>query len=355
MLCVQVRTVLKKLKGRLLLQIDMGREIRMKKTLTISVAAYNVQNTIRKTLDSFCKSKYLNDMEIIVVDDGSEDATAELVKEYETQYPDSIHLISKENGGHGSTINTSIEKGSGKFFKVVDGDDWVDPVALDSLIELLQQTKADLVVNDYVEVYPDKKIPKILVNMYDEGKIYFMNELPTGQQFPMHGLTVSLSILKQLPYRISEHKFYADTEYIFFIMLVSQTVQFQKKAVYQYRLGESGQSVSPEGVYNHIEDYLFIVDRLMGIFEKESLHMDLKKSAMFRQFIIDRYNLAFSWFNILKKHDKDYLLKEFDQRMQNKYPELVYSIPLGKKRIIRWNYTAGLFALRLWRNLKKLL
>lgn len=327
----------------------------MNKILTVSVAAYNVQDTIKETLDSFTKAKYLKDMEILVIDDGSKDDTMEIVKEYEKKYPDSIHLISKKNGGHGSTINTSINQGIGKFFKVVDGDDWVDTMALDSLIELLWKTKADIVVNDYMEVYPDKRVSKILGNMYVENRIYSINELPANQQFPMHGLTVSLSMLKQLSYRMSEHKFYADTEYIFFVMLVAQNVQFQKKKVYQYRLGENGQSVSPEGVYNHIEDYLFIVDRLIGIFEKESLRMDTKKRAMFQQFIIDRYNLAFSWFNILKKHDKDYLLKEFDQKMQNKYPELVRSIPLGKKSIIRWNYTAGLFMLRLWRNLKNIM
>ena len=93
----------------------------MMKALTVSIAAYNVSGVIEKCLFSFSECKRLNEIEIIVVDDGSQDDTAAIVKEYARRYPGSIRLVSKKNGGHGSTINTSLVQATGKYFKVVDG------------------------------------------------------------------------------------------------------------------------------------------------------------------------------------------------------------------------------------------
>ena len=98
----------------------------MKKVLTIVVPAYNVEKYLKNCLDSFVDVNILNSIEILVVDDGSTDKTADIAKNYEKKYPNSFRLLSKENGGHGSTINYAIPRASGKYFKVVDGDDWVD-------------------------------------------------------------------------------------------------------------------------------------------------------------------------------------------------------------------------------------
>ena len=97
----------------------------MEKILTVSIAAYNVQNYIKKTLDSLLVGK-IDDLEILVEDDGGTDNTINIVKEYEKKYPNVVKLIHKENGGYGSTINKSIEIASGRYFKQLDGDDWYD-------------------------------------------------------------------------------------------------------------------------------------------------------------------------------------------------------------------------------------
>ena len=128
----------------------------MSKLLTISIAAYNVEKTIEKCLDSFLPCRHLSDLEILVINDGSTDHTAEIVSGYEKRYP-GIYLINKENGGHGSTINKSLSLSTGKFYKVIDGDDWVDSVELDKLCDCLESTEAELVINDYMEVYPNYK------------------------------------------------------------------------------------------------------------------------------------------------------------------------------------------------------
>ena len=98
----------------------------MNKVLTITVPSYNVEKFLENTLDSFLDERILEDLEVLIVDDGSKDRTAEIGKQYEERYPDTFRVISKENGGHGSTINRGIKEARGTYFKVVDGDDWVD-------------------------------------------------------------------------------------------------------------------------------------------------------------------------------------------------------------------------------------
>ena len=86
----------------------------MEKILTITIPSYNVEKYLQQTLDSFIDDEILNDIEVLVVDDGSKDRTATIGKAYEEKYPDTFRVISKENGGHGSTINRGIQEAKGK-------------------------------------------------------------------------------------------------------------------------------------------------------------------------------------------------------------------------------------------------
>lgn len=118
----------------------------MEKILTISIAAYNVADYIRGTLDSLICQDCMDDLEILVVDDGGRDETLQIVKEYEEKYPHSIFGIHKENGGYGSVINTSIRRATGKYFKQLDGDDWFETENLCDFVNLLRSIDADYVV-----------------------------------------------------------------------------------------------------------------------------------------------------------------------------------------------------------------
>ena len=118
----------------------------MEKILTVTVPSYNVEKFLENTLDSFVDERVLDDIEVLIVDDGSKDKTAEIGRKYEEKYPDTFRVISKENGGHGSTINRGIGEAKGKYFKVVDGDDWVDQDGFAELIQRLKTCDADYVL-----------------------------------------------------------------------------------------------------------------------------------------------------------------------------------------------------------------
>lgn len=109
----------------------------MEKILTVTIPSYNVEKYLRQTLDSFLAEEILEEIEVLIVDDGSKDGTAAIGKEYEKNYPGTFRVISKENGGHGSTINRGIQEAKGQYFKVVDGDDWVNTGDFIKLVKAL--------------------------------------------------------------------------------------------------------------------------------------------------------------------------------------------------------------------------
>ena len=124
------------------------------KLLSIAIPCYNSEKYMRKCIDSLLIGG--EDVEILIIDDGStKDRTAEIADEYEAQFPTIVRAIHKENGGHGSAVNTGIANATGLYFKVVDSDDWVKQDAyfkiLDTLRELAGGGQAlDMLISNYV-------------------------------------------------------------------------------------------------------------------------------------------------------------------------------------------------------------
>ena len=123
----------------------------MNKTITVSIAAYNVEKFMDEALSSLTCPEILDDIEIIIVNDGSKDSTADIAKRYVEKYPDSFFLIDKNNGGYGSTINASIAEASGKYFRLLDGDDWLDKEEFTKYVKALKEVDTDLVITDFVK------------------------------------------------------------------------------------------------------------------------------------------------------------------------------------------------------------
>lgn len=97
------------------------------KLLSIAVPCYNSENYMRKCIDSLLEGGEI--VEILIVDDGSSDNTAQIADEYAAAHPSIVKAIHQENGGHGAAVNTGIQNATGFYFKVVDSDDWVNKEA----------------------------------------------------------------------------------------------------------------------------------------------------------------------------------------------------------------------------------
>ena len=227
----------------------------MEKLLTISIAAYNVEKYIRQTLDScILPDKYMQSMEVLVVDDGATDNTAQIVKEYEQRFPETIRLINKENGGYGTTVNTSVRLAKGKFFKLLDGDDWFNKQGLLHLLDVLTETEADIVFNRMYKEYPDKEI--LATDTWETyiGREMNLAEVEAGIYAGMWEMTVNTKKLQANWVDLPGRTLYTDHFYIMQSLPEAQTVCFLDFPVYCYRLGYDEQSVSWVSRKKHIDE-----------------------------------------------------------------------------------------------------
>lgn len=234
------------------------------KVLTISIAAYNVEKTLGETLDSLVKvvpEGTLQKLEILVVNDGSKDSTKEVAAKYEEKYPECVALISKDNAGWGSTVNTSICFAKGKYLKLLDGDDWFQTENLPEFIDFLEKAEADIVLSPYVKRFPDREELQDAHTEISE-QISGLESLDPDIDIYMHELAVRTERLREGGANITEHCFYTDNEYAFESIKWSETVQRFKKPVYIYRLGDSEQSVGLSGILKHYKDTVSVAEKM---------------------------------------------------------------------------------------------
>lgn len=243
----------------------------MSKVLTIVVPSYNVEAYLEDTLQSFVEPGIIKDIEVLIVNDGSKDRTPEIAERFEKNYPGTFRLISKENGGHGSTINRGIEEAVGKYFKVVDGDDWVDTKDFARMVRRLKTADSDYVVTNYYKVndVTKNKTPEEFPFFRENPKCRF-DEAAGQSEIPMHALVIRTAILKEHRIHIDEHCFYVDNEYIIFPVPYVETIEYFDLFVYMYRLAVATQSVSMKGFQNHLADHVKVTKRLIDFSEEYS-------------------------------------------------------------------------------------
>ncbi len=224
----------------------------MSKVLSISVAAYNVKQFIEQCLDSFVDSGVIEDVEVIVTDDGSKDETPEIVSRYAEKYPHSIILVRQENAGPGSTVNSGIAHATGKYFRMVDGDDWVNPEDFKILVEKLKNTDSDAVINNYICV-DDKTAEqrKETVTGITANKELAFSKIAPVLQISMHNFIIKTEIMKE--YVKLFNCFYTDMQYLLFPIRYIKTVTFYDLYVYMYRVSLSTQSMNPKSLQRNIK------------------------------------------------------------------------------------------------------
>ena len=120
--------------------------------VSIIVPIYNIEGYIRECIDSILAQTY-PDFELILVDDGSPDNCGRICDEY-AEKDVRIKVIHKENGGLTSARNAGLSVAKGDWIMHVDGDDWIEPDMIESLIEAAKATEADLVFGDYMKYGP---------------------------------------------------------------------------------------------------------------------------------------------------------------------------------------------------------
>lgn len=210
----------------------------MQKILTISIAAYNQEKYIEQALNSLIEESIIDDIEVFVVDDGGTDRTLDIAKQYAGRYPGSIFPVHKENGGYGTTVNYSIAHATGKYFKILDGDDWYNQSGLVQLVGFLKSTDADVIVTPYCEGAAEGQMRLVQWDVC-WGKEINIEELHGRETFGMWALTYKTEAIRKsgmcLPGTL-----YIDQLYNIVPFTCCTTICFFKQCVYCYRVGYGG-------------------------------------------------------------------------------------------------------------------
>ena len=250
----------------------------MNKILTIVVPTYNAEKYLRDNLDSFRVKELFSDIEVLIVNDGSTDRSLQIANEYVEQYPDVYRVITKENGGHGSGINCGIQYAAGKYFKVVDADDWVEKDAFTQLVQCLKTTSSDVIYSGFLWAFDrgEASIHDFETKAEFESPFadviynqeYEFDQIARKAYIKMHNLTIKTAILKQHMIPIDEHCYYVDSEYITYPIPYVNTITFLKDFVYRYRIGTTQQSVSIAQMQKNEKHYDKVIHSLLNFYSR---------------------------------------------------------------------------------------
>lgn len=324
------------------------------KLLTIVVPMYNVELYIQKCLDSFVIPEAMDELEVLVINDATPDGSRALAATYEAKYPGTFRIIDKENGGHGSTVNRGIEEASGRYFKVVDGDDWVDHDGFLHLMEHLRTTDSDMVLSNYhwVDHSTGKKsleVEKICPAMEDYIE-YPFPKVADHIFMKMHAVTYKTELLRNQPERLDEHCFYVDAEYMLFPLPYIRTVSQIPDAVYQYRIGLPGQSMNLENMKKRCGQHERVLNRLLTFYDgvEDAACRDTIGMAIAR-FAISQYKIYLSFSESHKQQ-----LVSTETKLRQDYPEIYQQMKNSAVTVLRkTGYTSYSLVSILVRSLKK--
>lgn len=304
----------------------------MVKTLTISIAAYNAAQYIRQTLDSCLAEEVLDDLEIMVIDDGGTDETAEIARYYEQRYPGTVHFVHKENGGYGTTVNTSMALATGKYFRLLDGDDWFDQNGLIKLVRYLKQCSADMVLTKMNCVYPDREVLADDTWKQFAGMETELSAFPKGAFAGMWEVTFLTEILHQHPFELPAHTLYTDHIFVMKTIPYIKTVACMDFPLYCYRLGNDGQSVSVGSRKKHVDEKIKVARILCKYYHDKCRGIPNQEFALERAKIC--YLESFKDLLLLSCNYKNYQkMKQWDLELKNIDVEIYHGVKSGRKAV----------------------
>jgi len=310
----------------------MKKNVENKKVLSISVAAYNLEKLIETNLKSWLNKDIMDKIEVLVVDDGSKDSTPEIVSKYEKKYPGIIKLIKQKNAGPGSTVNTGIKNATGKFFRMVDGDDWVETNNLTHYINKLEKSNADMILTDY-EIYDDstKEIFERVKFDITPNKTFQFDNISSEIQPQMHAVTYKTDILKNNNI-VLDNGFYTDTEYLLLPLKYVNNVEYYNISIYVYRVGQATQSVSIPSMQKNIGMHDIVLNRLINYYNENNISLsEQKKHYLIKMisWVADAHLGTLLTFEVNK--DQVNRIKKFNKELKEKNIEIYNEYKKSKK------------------------
>ena len=254
------------------------------KILTVTVPCYNSQDYMEHCLQTLLTGG--EDVEILVVDDGSADGTAAIADRWAAEHPSVVRAIHQENAGHGGAVMTGIRNASGKYFKVVDSDDWVDEAAFAKALDALRAVDVDLLVTNYIydkvelhrkrEIHYKRAFPENRVFTWDE-----VRRFRPWENLLMHALIYRTEVLRQSGLELPKHTFYVDNLYCSVPLASVKTILYMDIGLYHYFIGREGQSVQESTMIRRIDQQIRVNKLMMDGLDLEHVPNARQRETIF--------------------------------------------------------------------------
>lgn len=234
------------------------------KVLSVAIPSYNSAEYMNRAIDSLLPGG--EDIEIIIVNDGSTDDTQKIAEEYAKKFPDIIRVINQENGGHGEAVNAGLRNATGLYYKVVDSDDWVQEEALLQIIQKLKefvenQEMVDMLITNYV--YEKVALGKQKVIDYTgclpQDTIFNWSQIGrfhASQNILMHSVIYRTKMLRDCGLELPKHVFYVDNIFVYQPLPYVQKMYYMNVDFYRYFIGREDQSVNEKVMMGRIDQQI---------------------------------------------------------------------------------------------------
>ena len=230
------------------------------------------------------------DVEIIIVNDGSKDDTLKIAREYEGKYPDIVRVVDKENGGHGDAVTAGLTHASGSYFKVVDSDDWVDEESLHKILALLRRfqdegEEIDMLVSNYVyeKVGVEHKKCIHYRNVLPQDEIFHWQDIGhfrIDQYILMHSVIYRTDLLKLIQLRLPKHTFYVDNIYVYYPLPHVRKMYYLDVDFYRYYIGREDQSVNEKVMISRVDQQIYVTKTMIDMYDLNKISSKKLKNYM---------------------------------------------------------------------------
>lgn len=236
------------------------------KLLSVAIPCYNSEGYMRRAVDSLLKGG--EDIEILIINDGSTDRTKEIADRYVEQYPTIVRAVHQANGGHGAAVNTGLRNAQGIYFKVVDSDDWVDESALHRILEALRDMvqnsiRLDMLIANYVYEKVSANKSKVIDyrTALPQEKIFSWPEIQRfkpSQNILMHSVIYRTKMLRECGLKLPEHTFYVDNIFVYQPLPEVKSMYYLDVDFYRYYIGREDQSVNEQVMIGRVDQQIAV-------------------------------------------------------------------------------------------------
>ena len=260
------------------------------KLLSVAIPCYNSEAYMEKCIDSLLVGG--EEVEILIVDDGSTDKTAEIADAYAEKYPTIVRAIHQENGGHGEAVNAGIRNAQGLYFKVVDSDDWVNKEAYEKILKTLEELlrgpkTVDLFISNFVYEKQGATRKKVMQyhHCFPQGEVFGWSDIghmQKGKYLLMHSMIYRTQLLQQCGLELPKHTFYVDNLFAYEPLPYVKNMYYIDVNFYRYFIGRDDQSVNEKVMIKRIDQQIRVNKMMVDVYNRGNFTNKRLRAYMFR-------------------------------------------------------------------------